>query len=372
MQQQLTYRPWITTGVVLASASLIAATPVNTPQLPDIKTTAIQLTAGFDPLTEWQEVIQQALANATDIWDHWSPAPFPALQQVLVNQVGFLEEVLKNPSTIADIPTQIEDNFNAAVNAAITPFTPVNPEPYIYPSLDPTPITVPIRIATIFGVPVNTSVTLDGKADLLDILQHGLAIPGTTTTLPVLPLLVGDQAAAEIEQFLPLAGSPLSGVLWGTIGTLLSPALQFDADETAISDAFSGSTPDFTTAFQDLVNAAANITGAFLNGYGDVNLDTLLTDLGLNTLLADAGIIVPPTATADLGGLLSPGGSLLNGLDITEMAGVACPNTLCATFDIPSTAVGPIASMIGLDQAIAEAIGWSGVGNPLEALLNLF
>jgi hypothetical protein len=54
------------------------------------------------------------------------------------------------------------------------------------------------------------------------------------------------------------------------------------------------------------------------------------------------------------------------------MLGVACPNTLCATFDVPSTAVGPIASMIGLDQAIAEAIGWSGVGNPLEALLNLF
>ena len=140
---------------------------------------------------------------------------------------------------------------------------------------------------------------------------------------------------------------------------MLSPALQFDADVTAISDALSGSTPDFTAAFQDLVNAPANITGAFLNGYGDVNVDTLLTDLGLNTLLTDLGITVPPTATADLGGLLRSAGSLLNGLDITEMVGVACPNVLCATFDIPSTAVGPIASLIGLGQAVAEAIGWS-------------
>ena len=362
---QLATRPWITAGVVLVGSSVIIATPVEA-AVPDLSVSAVQLTAGSDPLAEWEQVIQQALTNATDIWDHWSPAPFPALQQVLVNQVGFLEEVLKNPSTIADIPTQIEDNFNAAVNAAITPFTPVNPEPYIYPSLDTTPITVPIRIATTIFGNLNTSITLPGKAGLLDILEHGLTIPGTTTTLPVLPLLLGDQLASEVQPYLSFAGSPLSGVLWGTIGTLLSTALQFNADATVISDALDSSTPDFTTALQDLINAPANITGAFLNGYGDVSLDTLLTDLGIS----DAS--VPSTITADLGGLLSPAGSLLSGLDLTEMLGVACPTTLCATFDIPSTAVGPIASMIGLGQAIAEAIGWSGVGNPLEALLNLF
>jgi hypothetical protein len=81
---------------------------------------------------------------------------------------------------------------------------------------------------------------------------------------------------------------------------------------------------------------------------------------------------VPSTLTADLGGLLSPAGSLLNALDFTESLGVACPNVLCATFDVPSTAVGPIASMIGLGQAIAEVIGWCGVGNPLDALSNIF
>lgn len=360
-------RPWITTGVVvLASTSLIAATPVDKPQPPDIKTAAVQLTAAFDPLTEWQQVIQQAFANATDIWNHFAPAPFPTSQQILVNQIGFLEEVLKNPSTIADIPGHIQDKFNGAVNAAITPFTPVNPEPYIYPSLDSSPITIPIRIATLFGVPVTTSVTLAGKEGLLNILQNGLAIPGTTTTLPILPLILGDQLAAEIQPYLAFAGSPLSGVLWGTIATLLSPALQFNADVTAITDALDSSTPNFTAAFQDLLNAPANITGAFLNGYGDINVDTLLTDFGIS----DAG--VPSSLTADLGGLLSPAGSLLNGLDFTEMLGLGCPNPLCATFDIPSTAVGPIASMIGLDQAIAEAIGWSGVGNPLDALLTLF
>jgi hypothetical protein len=33
-----------------------------------------------------------------------------------------------------------------------------------------------------------------------------------------------------------------------------------------------GSTPDFTTALQDLANMPADITNAFLNGYGDVDL----------------------------------------------------------------------------------------------------
>jgi hypothetical protein len=366
---ELATRPFITAGVVLTSASLIAATPVHA-RLPDLRVPAIQLTAGFDPIAEWEQVLQQALANATDIWDHWSPAPFPALQQVLVNQVGYLEEVLKNPSTIADIPTQIEDNFNAAVNAAITPFTPVDPEPYIYPSLDPTPIVLAIRAGL-----VNLPITLAGKAGLLDVLENGFtfSLPpfGSISTPALLPLLLGDQLASQVVPYLDFAGSPLSGVLWGGIGTLLSPALQFSADVTAISDALDSSTPDFTTAFEDLVNAPANITGAFLNGFGDIPLSTLLADLGIT------GVTLPPglSADIDLGGLLSPGGSLLNGIGFSDSFTVATLPILgnvTASIDVPGTAVGPIASMIGLDQAIAEAIGWSGVGNPLEALLNLF
>jgi hypothetical protein len=362
---ELASRPWNTAAVVLVSASLIAATPAAAP-LPNELVPAVQLTAGFDPITEWQQVLQQAATNATDIWDHWSPAPFPALQQVLVNQVGFLAEVLKNPSTITDIPTQIEDNFNAAINAAITPFTPVDPEPYIYPSLDPTPIVIAIRAGL-----VNLPITVAGKAGLLDVLEHGftftLPIVGSVSTPALLPLLLGDQLASQVTPYLDFAGSPLSGVLWGDISTLLSPALQFNADVTTISDALDSS--DFTAAFQDLVNAPANITGAFLNGFGDIPLPTLLSDLGITD------VSLPLPVDVDLGGLLSPGGSLLNSIGFSDsftVATVPILGNVTASIDVPGTAVGPIASMIGLDQAIAEAIGWSGVGNPLEALLNLF
>jgi len=36
--------------------------------------------------------------------------------------------------------------------------------------------------------------------------------------------------------------------------------------------------------------------------------------------------------------------------------------------DVPTTAVGPIASFFLQDQAIAESIGWDGVGAPLAHL----
>jgi hypothetical protein len=41
---------------------------------------------------------------------------------------------------------------------------------------------------------------------------------------------------------------------------------------------------------------------------------------------------------------------------------------VCATFDAPETAVGPLASLFEQDQAIAESIGWDGVGQPLAHL----
>lgn len=36
--------------------------------------------------------------------------------------------------------------------------------------------------------------------------------------------------------------------------------------------------------------------------------------------------------------------------------------------DVPTTAVGPIASLFEMDEAVAESIGWDGVGAPLASL----
>ena len=351
---RLATRPWIITGVcLLTSAGVITASPAAAASL-DVRTSAVQLTS-FDP-NDWNDVLQLALANATDIYDHWSPVPSPALQQVIVNQVGYLEEVLKDPSKISDILPQIQNNLTAAYNAALEPFTPANPEPYIYPSLDTTPSEIGISA---LGTHL-FDIDLPGKADLLNILTNGLSFDigicplCVDVNIPVLQLLLGDSLASQVEPYLNFSGSPLSGILWGDIGTLVGPALQLNTDITGIVDALSGSNPDYTTALDDLLNMPANITNAFLNGYGDYDIP----------LSSGSALDV------DLGGLLSPAGSLINALGYSDTFGDC--SIACATFDVPTTAVGPIASMVELSQAIAEAIGWSGVGNPIDALASLF
>jgi hypothetical protein len=67
----------------------------------------------------------------------------------------------------------------------------------------------------------------------------------------------------------------------------------------------------------------------------------------------------------DLGGLLSGGGSLLDSLGLGLDLGAL------GSLDLPGVAVGPIASMVELDQSIAEALGWSGAGDPLSSLADL-
>ncbi len=341
---ELTARPWITAG--FAAVTVVSASAIVTPMtarptaLPDVQTRAVRLVD-----VSWDQALQTALANATDIYDHLSPAAFADVQQFVANVPDYL-----------DGTRNFGSDLTTAFNAATNPFTPVDPEPYIYSSLDTTPST--ISIDSLAG-PL-PGIDLAGKADLLDILANGLNVGGGN--IPVLPALLGDTLASEVAPYLDFSGSPLSGILWGGIGTTLSPFLQFDDDISGITAALDGANPDYTTAFDNLLNMPANLTNAFLNGYGEVNLDTVLTDLG----------IAPPTTeavfTADLGGLLSPAGSLIDGIGFTDTVGDC--GVVCASFDVPTTAVGPIASLFEQDQAIAESIGWDGVGQPLAHLFS--
>jgi hypothetical protein len=345
----ITARPWTTAGfafTLVAASAIVAPAVAPVADLPALQTRAVQLVSGD---VSWDQVLQTALANGTDIYDHLSPATFADIQQFAANVPAYL-----------DGSRSFETDLTTAYNAAINPFVPTGPEPYIYTSVDPTQSEIGISALGIqlFDIP------LPGKDGLIEILTNGLNVDLgiTTVNIPVLPLLVGDDLASQIEPYINFAGSPLSGILWGGLGTTLSPILQLDDDVTAITAALSGATPDYATAFNDLADMPANLTNAFLNGYGDINLDTLLADFGASSPTTDASLFL------DLGGLLSPAGSLINGIGFTDQLGDC--SIACATLDVPATAVGPIASLFLQDQAIAESIGWDGVGQPLAALFN--
>jgi hypothetical protein len=333
---------------LVAASAVVAPTLAPVADLSHVQARAVQLVSGD---VSWDQVFQTALANGTDIYDHLSPATFADIQQFAANVSAYL-----------DGTRSFDTDLNLAYTAAINPFTPTDPEPYIYTLVDPTQSEIGISALGIhlFDIP------LPGKDGLIDILTNGLPFTigicplCTDVNIDVLPLLVGDDLATQIEPYLNFAGSPLSGILWGSFGTTLSPILQLNDDITAVTAALSGASPDYTTAFNDVLDVPANVTNAFLNGYGDINLDTLLADFGITSPATDA------TLQLDLGGLLSPAGSLINGIGFADTFGNC--DIGCATIDIPSTAVGPIASLFLQDQAIAEAIGWDGVGQPLAHL----
>src|SRR3984885_10757433 len=107
----LATRPWITAGIALVGNSIVAVTPVAAPRpgLPDLQVRAVQLATAFDPITEWEDVFQTASTNATAIFDDWSAAPFPVLQQVIANQEGYFQDLLSNPADISTVLTDIQD-----------------------------------------------------------------------------------------------------------------------------------------------------------------------------------------------------------------------------------------------------------------------
>jgi hypothetical protein len=369
---QLATHPWITAAVALAGTSVIAVTPVAVP-LPDVQIRAVQLTSGFDDIT-WDQVFSNASTSFTDnILNPFTGAPFPALQQVLENLAGYVETVLTDPSKITDIPTEIQNNLTAALNATIEPFNPTGSESYLLPSLDSTPVTVGFSVSACSSIGClgfSPSIDLGGHDALLNDLINGLQINLLGIdfgTVNILSDILGSTTASEVLPYLEFVGSPLSGVLWGGIGTELSPLAQLLDDGIQIFDALDSSTPDFTTALADLEAIPANVTNAFLEGYG--NAANLLSEVGLSL----PGV----TPELDLGGLLSPAGSLFNaiGFDLgasssTTVLGVTW--SASAGIDDPATTVGPVASLIELGQAIAQSIGWDDVGNQLANLASLF
>jgi hypothetical protein len=213
-----------------------------------------------------------------------------------------LQQIISDPGSF---------NLQDVANAAVTPFLPtgvdMNPAPaFLYPSL--------------------AGLHLIGFELLEKMLTPGIE-----------------------QELLAFTASPLSAVLLGDLGPLLDPGL---ALQNSISDALSAPNP--TSALFDLVNIPTNIADATLNGAfldgttPELDLTSLLSLLPAGTL--PSGLDITSIDLA-LGGLLSGGGSLFNALGVDLTAPV--------TIDIAGVPVGPVASMIELDQSVAAALGFN-------------
>lgn len=311
-----TLRPFATAGVALVGATAIAITPVAPTTLATdmrVASPAVQLTAAVDPITPWLEVFNNSEVNFANLVNTWLQAPAPVLQQVIANQIGYLSQLPDFPAIIE----QMVANLGAAIH---TPF-----------AIDPS--------------------TLENTQNADKPLSH-------RSLWTILEALGADSPIPpELQPLINFSTTYTSGILLGLVGPVISPVLALAASVTAIVENLTGATPDLQAAFNTLINTPATMVDAFLNGGQSVDITPVLDAIGLSLNIPDLADMNSVGIT--FGGLLSPGGSIFNALSFDMLVAGSIP------VNIPGNGPGFVGSIIGLTNAIAKAIGWDGVGNPL-------
>lgn len=344
--KQETTRHWLTAaGVVVAAAGMIAATPGISPVQAgvqhDIQADAVRLTAGWDPFAPLQAAFDTAKANGTILGDNFLLAPGVGLQQAIANQIGYAKQLFDDPSSFEAVSQQ----FAANAMKVLTGLTLIGADEET-------------RDAVVKH-------TLGG--------MHGMA-------LDMFPGFLAEGVDPEaFSAVMSVLASPLSGVLIGSIGPVVSPAVALLNSAVAISNALQAG--DSTTALSSLLGVPAGMVDAFLNG-ANLNLDALAP------MINDAGLIKDTVTIAGLniafGGLLTPGSTDRSTYEYTDEDGnkVTIPSVGGSIFNslgmdiklgalpisVKGEAVGPIGALQGLSQTVGVLLGsgwddYDGKGN---------
>lgn len=314
--QHVTTRPWATAGVVLASAGLIAATPV-TPHLTDVQARAVQLTAAFDDLVNpYSTLFENTWTNLEAIGTEWAAHPAPFLTQALQNQAGFGQGIAA--------ALQAGD-LDAVRNIA-----------------DLAPRTMAQNFLNVTHALTDTSFSLD--------LEHVIGDPSAGDVLSALgALLTGNKTTffGALTKIVDALGSGSPSLNMGiplalavdALGAPYHGATALLASGTALSGAVQAG--DWSTALAGAFTAPATITDSFLNApnvdlfealgsFGsvlglDLNIDQLASaaaiDLGAAGKISVGGL----HGTFPLSGLLAPLGHPEIGATIDYSGATFCP-----------------------------------------------
>jgi hypothetical protein len=256
-------RPYVTAGVVLAGASLIAAAPLG-PAAVEIQTRAVQLTAieglAADvvsaiaapqefPTSTLADVFTNAFANLESLGSDFTSNPTPIISAIMENQLIYGNDLATAAETagtnlvnaLQDFPTVIS---NAMSDLASGDF--FDAESSITQFLTQAPLSVLRPLDNgFFEVAQSMSNNLENLFSSpnyyanADSLSDGL----TSSSVP--------QWFSELVQA-PLLAPHAAELAFAGVGQDIVTAIQ-DGDSTA--------------AFNDVVNAPATILDAFLNGY---------------------------------------------------------------------------------------------------------
>lgn len=328
---QQTLRPYVTAGVAIVGASLIAATPVlaPAPEIGAVRDVALAASSA------WDAVFNTASQNLTQLINNVNLAPGVAFQQFIANQNDYAQQLMDDPSNITAVTEQILHNLDGLLTG--------------YALNDPSQETLETVLShTLFS---------GGQTDLgwYDLFAGPLAS------------IAGGLFPADLIPVIHLLSSPLSGIIMGSVGPMIAPwvaLLNSITDHDGISDTL------------------ANVFGASLNG-ATLDLDPLLPlineaagsllpgglgishlEIAFGGLLTAGDVAINPYQVAGPDGSLldatpAVGGSILNSVGI-GLTGVP----ILGNLNLDSHAVGPIGAMLAWSQAAGALLGsgWDGKG----------
>ena len=240
-------RSYLTSGIALFGAGAIALTPITpSSPIPDIaapavSTAVVDLTSTANPIALWAQVIAEAADNVAGIGQDWLSDPALILRQIIANQIGNFDTVIK---------------AGQGVVAGLTNyFTPGNPNGF-QASVD--------KIVGLLATGnIQEAFSVASFDFFTNLLLFQLGLPLLSSGLAeIVPNILGNLHAAVSTALNPLTLFPVVGSL---LNVFQGPLNALGSTGQEIVDALSAG--DVLTALTAVVNIPAALTGAFLNGF---------------------------------------------------------------------------------------------------------
>ncbi|MFN6552521.1 hypothetical protein ACP6C7_08510 [Mycolicibacterium septicum] len=247
----LALRPYVTAGVALVGASVIAATPVA-PPAPDVHLStlptqaAVELSAFTNPLDTWASVVTATITDVGALGQAIAENPAPILRQVIANQTA-------NATKLAGIGQAVATGIGGL--------------------LDPSS---PSSSVSLLQQAVSQAAAGD-VADAIDSVYSALIVsPAFSVGFPLLGTFdVINGVATNVQKFVAIVPNlVIAAGMTFAFGTLGSIELALKESAQGFVDAIK--TGDVETAASLALNAPAVLAGAALHGYAPFDHGGLL------------------------------------------------------------------------------------------------
>jgi hypothetical protein len=353
---ELSLRPYVSAGVAVAGAGLIAVVPVGPPAV-DMQTRAVHLASVEDaaadvlsaaaapqeyPVSTLADVFTNAFANLESLGSEFTSDPTPILTAIMDNQVIYANDLATAAETAGTNLVNALQEFPSVLSNAMSE----------------------LASGDVYDAELNISQFLtQAPLSVLHDLNNGVFEVSQSLAAHLANLLEPTAIArAEAVDADAVASNSVPQWYSEIVGAQLMAPHAAELAFAGVSQDILDATQDgnSTLAFSDLVNAPATIVDAYLNGYN-------LGDDGGGGLSANFVDAVPEALRADSSeGLLSEHGTVADVRDAMETIAHDISPLKAAEGPVADAAaspgadlhtlVGDVSSLLSPDTAVGELV----------------